>query len=87
MTYAGYLWHSIGRFLDVNESQLRHWKGQAAAMATHLHGGRGCWVNRAARTLHRSQKSLFDHIEEELVHFIFENREQGISVTIRTVIT
>ena len=43
------------------------------------------YVNANAASVHRGRKSCLHDIEEDLLAFIFEHREQGLAVSIRMV--
>jgi hypothetical protein len=73
---------AIARDLGVDASQIRKWQQQIAlhllASCTHF--------NPHARSLHPGMNSSLHGLEELLLRFIFEQREQGIAVDIRMVI-
>ena len=72
----------FAREAGVDASQLRRWVLQLAEMKAILAKNS---ANVAARTIHSGRKSFLEPVEDELLHFIFSNREQGMSVSIRMV--
>jgi hypothetical protein len=77
---------SAVRELGLDPAQVRRWKQQSSLFEDFLLNYEKRKVNRAAKTLHSGRKSCLADIEEELLKFIFENRERGMSVSIRIVI-
>ena len=73
---------SIARKFGVDTAQLRRWKAQKPLFESYNMRRRGTKL-----TIHRGNKCSFDDIEEELLSFIFEQRETGIPVSIRMVNT
>jgi hypothetical protein len=76
----------VGGRLGVDPSQLRRWKSQKHQFEAFLQRGNGTRVNTAALTLHRGGKSSLHEIEDSLLQYIFEEREQGLAVSIRMVL-
>ena len=77
--------HAVARDLGVDPSQLRRWKKQKNVLEELL-------LNRsrrsvAARSVHSGRKSCLAGIENELLMFIFQSREQGLAVSVRMVLT
>jgi hypothetical protein len=70
----------------VDPSQLRRRKSQKNQFEAFLQRGNGTRVNTAALTLHRGGKSCLHEIEDSSLQHIFEEREQGLVVSIRMVI-
>lgn len=78
----GFSLRAFARQLGVDASQLRRWQQQSIDMKKlTTKKGRG-----AVKTLHAGYKCCINQIEEDLLRFIFENREQGFSVSIRMVL-
>ena len=75
---------SVARELGVDASQLRCWQQQSARIKLLLKCNNGIRVNANAASVHRGRKSCLHDIEEDLLAFIFEHREQGL-VSIRMV--
>ena len=73
---------SITRKFGVNTAQLCRWKAQK-----HLFESFNMRCHGTNLTIHCGTKCSFDDIEEELLSFIFEQRETGIPVSIRMVTT
>ena len=86
---GGHSLRAAARSLEVDASQLRRWRREAESFNQFIAppGNQNRRVNRAARSLHPGRKSCLSNIEEELLLFIFEHREQGISVSIQMVVT
>jgi hypothetical protein len=78
---------SIARELGVDASQLRRWKLQKGHFKEFLSSSHGTIVNTGALIVHCGCKSCLNDIEENLLAFIWEQREQGIAVSIWMVIT
>jgi hypothetical protein len=77
---------SVARELGVDSSQLRRWKTQKALFEQFLRRRHGANINRGATTLHPGYKSCLHEIEDQLLQFIWDEREQGLPVSIRMVI-
>ena len=72
---------AIARELMVDSTQLRRWLKQADQIRENVKTkGSG-----SSSTLHAGRLSCLKHIEDDLLMFIFECREQGMSVSIRMV--
>ena len=73
-------YRQIARDLGVDPSQLRRWEQQSTKLEEFKEKRK-----RQAKALHDGCKSQLSDIEEELLRYIFESREQGIAMTIRLV--
>ena len=78
---------SVARDLGVDASQLRRWKKQVAKLKELLKRMEGRRLNTTAKSVHNGRKSCLNNIEDDLLMFILENRQQGMSVSIRMVTT
>jgi transposase-like protein len=77
---------AVARDLGVDASQIRKWQQQIALHQNKLTRTPGTHHNPHARSLHSGRKSCLHDIEELLLRFIFEKREQGIAVDISMVV-
>ncbi|KAL7569581.1 hypothetical protein ACA910_009553 [Epithemia clementina (nom. ined.)] len=77
----------VARDLGVDPSQLRRWKAQSTRFEEMLSNRKGARVNAAAASVHTGRKSCLHGIEEDLLSFIMESRDQGLAVSIRMVMT
>jgi hypothetical protein len=77
---------AIARDLGVAASQLRIWHGKLELHQNKLMRNPGSHYNPHARSLHAGRKTCLHDIEELLLRFIFEKREQGIAVDIKMVV-
>ena len=68
-------------------SQLRHWKQQKTKLEELLASRAGSRVNKDKKSIHVGSNSCLSDIENELLNFIFQTREQGVAVSIRMVVT
>ena len=73
----------VARELQIDPSQLRRWAKQADVIEERK---KKRWMNHAAKTVHLGCKSCLEHVEENLLWFVLENREQGNAVSIRKVV-
>ena len=78
---------SFAEEINVDCSQLRRWRAQYSTLKQFVTNKVNRRVNLCAKTIHTGRKSCLKHVEEELLMFILENREQGMSVSIRMVVT
>lgn len=74
--------HAIAREFGVDHAQILRWKAQAERLEELLGRAR---ANASATSIHPGRKSCLEDIEEELLGFIWEQREQGLAVSIRAV--
>jgi hypothetical protein len=70
----------------VDPSQLLRWKSKKSQFEAFLQRGNGSKVNTGAMALHRGGISCLHVIEDLLLQYIFEEREQGLAVSVRMVI-
>lgn len=76
---------AVARELGVDASVLHRWKMQrprfeAFLSRVHVH------VNTGAASLHCGRTSCINEIEDDLLAYIWEHREQGMPVSIRMVV-
>ncbi|KAG7345984.1 transposase [Nitzschia inconspicua] len=76
---------SIARDLEVDPSQLRRWRSQIPQFEESLTPRHGTSVNAGAGSTHRGRKSILHEVEDKLLEYIWEQREQGLPVSIRMV--
>jgi transposase-like protein len=79
---------AVAKDLGVDASQLRRWSQQRTKFEAMVSGTGGeLRVRAASQTVHSGRQSCLNNIEEELLAFIFEHRENGLAVSIRMVTT
>ena len=75
---------SVSRDLGVDPSQLRRWRLQSTQMKE-FQGQENRRTNNQAKTIHRGRNSHLLPLEESLLQYVFETREQGHNVSVRMV--
>jgi hypothetical protein len=78
---------AIARDLGVDSSQIRKWQQQIALHENQIARIPCTHFNPHARSLHPGMNSSLHGLEELLLRFIFEQREQGIAVDIMVIDT
>jgi hypothetical protein len=72
--------------LGVDASQIRKWQQNVDAYVDKTTRTNGTRFNPRALSLHPGRQSCLEHLKDELLRFIYGQREEGITVSVKTVV-
>ena len=77
---------SVARELGVDHNQLRRWQEKYELLQKQVTRTPGTHFYPGALSLNPGAKSSLHHIEDDLVRHIYEDREQGFAVSIKSIV-